>query len=81
VVKNALLVPGDEDVLVTVAVVVPNRHTHSKQIGRDAGLVGDVRESPVAFVAVEGVMRGVLGRKNTDSPVFTSSKSMQPSLL
>src|SRR5437762_2717562 len=55
-VKDALLVAGDEDVLVSVAVIIPNRHTHCEKVGRDSGLLRDVRESAVAIVAVEGVM-------------------------
>ena len=57
-VKNALRVAGDEDVLVAVTVIIPNRHSHGEEVGRDAGLLGDVRESPVSIVAVESMTVG-----------------------
>ena len=59
-VKNAFLEAGDKDVLVTVTVIVPDRHSHGEDVGRDSGLLRNVRESSVTIVAIESmVMRSL----------------------
>ena len=53
VVQNAFPIPGEQHILVAVAVIVGNRHAHSEKVHFQTGLSADVGESAVTIVAVK----------------------------
>src|SRR2546426_6263394 len=57
-IQHALLVSGDKEVLVAVAVVVAHCYSHAKQIRSDSGLLGHVCESSIVVVAIKSVPQG-----------------------
>src|SRR2546427_7255655 len=57
-IQHALLVSGDKQVLVAVAVVVAHCYSHAKQIRSDSGLLGHVCESSIVVVAIKSVPQG-----------------------
>src|SRR2546422_11379518 len=57
-IQHALLVSGDKEVLVAVAVVVAHCYSHAKQIRSDSGSLGHVCESSIVVVAIKSVPQG-----------------------
>ena len=57
-IENAAAVLRDVHIGPAVGIVVPHSYTHAIASGGDAGLFGDLRECPVAIVAVEGIAEG-----------------------
>src|SRR3989442_9825363 len=57
-IQHALLVSGDKQVLVAVAVVVAHCYSHAKQIRSDSGSLGHVCESSIVVVAIKSVPQG-----------------------
>ena len=57
-IENVTAKVADEDILVTVVVIVAGANSQSIAGIADTGLLGHVCKLPAAFVSVEGVSRG-----------------------